>query len=128
MLDHVTISVADYERAKAFYCSVLRTINISLLFEKSADAGGMQAGFGAAKKPFFWICHRAISSGPVHVAFRAKSQEEVQSFYDAALSCKARDNGPPGLRQRYHPLYYSGFVLDLDGNNIEAVYKAWEQG
>jgi catechol 2,3-dioxygenase-like lactoylglutathione lyase family enzyme len=127
MLDHVTISVADYGLAKSFYCSVLSTINISLLFEKSAEAGGMQAGFGAANKPFFWISHRTILGGPVHIAFGAKSREEVQSFYDAALNFKAQDNGPPGMRPQYHPLYYSAFVLDLDGNNIEAVYKAWEQ-
>jgi hypothetical protein len=71
------------------------------------------AGMGVAPKADFWIGPGKPSFPPVHIAFTAKSREEVRKFYAAA--------GPPGLRPHYHSNYYGAFVLDLDGNNIEAV-------
>ena len=60
-------------------------------------------------------------SGPMHVAFTASSRTEVNGFYKAELSVGGRDNGAPGVRAHYHPNYYGAFVLDPDGNNVEAV-------
>jgi predicted lactoylglutathione lyase len=57
----------------------------------------------------------------VHVAFTAKSRSQVDAFHQAAMTAGGRDNGPPGLRPQYHPNYYGAFILDADGNNIEAV-------
>ena len=62
--------------------------------------------------------------GPIHVAFVAPSRAGVDAFYRAALAAGGKDNGPPGLRPHYHTNYYAAFVLDPDGNNIEAVCHA----
>ena len=75
-------------------------------------------------KPFFWIGEGERLGGHVHVAFVATSREAVDAFYRAALAAGGKDNGPPGLRPHYHANYYGAFVLDLDGNNIEAVCHA----
>jgi catechol 2,3-dioxygenase-like lactoylglutathione lyase family enzyme len=72
--------------------------------------------------PFFWIAERG--RGPdsgTHVAFRAPDNATVDAFHEAALAAGGRDNGGPGIREIYHPTYYGAFVLDPDGNNVEAV-------
>jgi catechol 2,3-dioxygenase-like lactoylglutathione lyase family enzyme len=79
------------------------------------------AGFGRDGKPSFWLGTGAHPSGPAHIAFAAATRAEVDAFYKAAIAAGARDNGPPGIREHYHPSYYGAFVLDPDGNNIEAV-------
>jgi catechol 2,3-dioxygenase-like lactoylglutathione lyase family enzyme len=81
---------------------------------------GDSAGFNDGKNTDFWItAERGMT--PLHVAFRASDQSQVQAFYKAALAAGAEDNGPPGYRD-YSPGYYAAFVLDPDGNNIEAVW------
>ena len=67
------------------------------------------------------MCDRGPDSG-THVAFRTEDRETVHAFHEAALAAGGRDNGGPGLREIYHPNYYGAFVLDPDGNNIEAVF------
>ena len=78
-------------------------------------------GFGG-EFPFFWVSHRGrgAQSG-VHVAFTAKDRPMVDAFHAAALEAGGTDNGGPGVREIYHPAYYGAFVLDPDGNNVEAV-------
>jgi predicted lactoylglutathione lyase len=92
--------------------------------EETGD--GAAVGFGADGKPFYWIGAGDGRSAPVHVAFTAKSRAAVDAFYQAALKAGGKDNGPPGLRPHYHADYYGAFVLDVDGNNIEAVSHAPE--
>ena len=123
MLDHIGFSVADFERSKAFYVKALDPIGIALLFELTAaeTGAGAHAGFGAEGKAFFWIGTGDKPKGGAHVAFAAKSRSEVDAFFSAALNAGGRDNGAPGLRPQYHANYYGAFVLDPDGNNIEAV-------
>jgi catechol 2,3-dioxygenase-like lactoylglutathione lyase family enzyme len=118
MLDHVGFGVSDYQRSKAFYEKALAPLGVTLLMEPVAQA----AGFGAAGKPFFWIETRgpAVQSG-LHVAFVVESRETVHAFHTAALDAGGTDNGAPGVREIYHPHYYGAYVLDPDGNNIEAV-------
>jgi catechol 2,3-dioxygenase-like lactoylglutathione lyase family enzyme len=120
MLDHVGIEVSDYERSKAFYTEALKPLGLELLMEPVASAGGF--GSRADQKPFFWISTRG---GPVvssaHVAFAAPDTETVDAFHAAALAAGAQDNGGPGKRETYHPHYYGAYVLDPDGNNVEAV-------
>ncbi len=72
----------------------------------------------------FWVGANGPRSGPIHVAFAADSREQVDAFHLAALAAGGRDNGAPGVRPEYHPNYYGAFVLDSDGNNIEAVCHA----
>ena len=118
MLDHVGLDVSDYERSRAFYEKALAPLGLKLMMEPVPGIGG----FGDGRKPFFWIGARgrAPQSG-VHVAFTSDSREAVDAFHAAAMEAGATDNGGPGVREIYHPNYYGAFVLDPDGNNVEAV-------
>jgi len=118
MLDHLGLDVTDFERSRAFYERALAPLGITLLMQPVPEV----AGFGHDQKPYFWIGRR--DRGPqtgVHVAFTAPSREVVDAFHAAALEAGATDNGGPGKREIYHPHYYGAFVLDPDGNNVEAV-------
>ena len=120
MLDHVGLEVSDYESSKAFYNDALKPLRMELLMEPHPSACGY--GLAADQKPFFWISARgrpAVSGA--HVAFQVPSTEMVDAFHAAALAAGAQDNGGPGKREIYHPSYYGAFVLDPDGNNVEAV-------
>ena len=80
--------------------------------------GGMGESDG---KPYFWINEqRQPATTNVHVAFAAPDRATVDAFHEAALAAGGTDNGGPGIREIYHPSYYGAFVLDPDGNNIEA--------
>ena len=119
-LDHVGLTVSDYDRSLAFYTKALAPLGIKvhMTFEGEGYKG---SGFGS-NRPFFWISVGAkLTEGNLHVAFTAANRQQVDEFYAAAMAAGARDNGPPGLREHYHPGYYGAFVLDPDGHNIEAV-------
>ena len=122
-LDHIGLSVSDFAAAKAFYTAALSPLGISVQMEVSKEVtGGFDAaGFGAAGKPFFWVAGGGRGMPGLHVAFAAASRAEVDAFYKAAIAAGGRDNGPPGIRAHYHPNYYGAFVLDADGDNVEAV-------
>jgi catechol 2,3-dioxygenase-like lactoylglutathione lyase family enzyme len=115
VIDHLGIKVSDYARSKAFYGSALAPLGYSLLMEYG-DVGG----FGAKGKPDFWISAGQVSA-PVHVALASPDRATVDAFHSAALAAGGSDNGAPGLRPQYHATYYGAFVLDPDGNNLEAV-------
>ena len=118
MLDHLGLDVSDYDRSKAFYAKALAPLGIELLMEPIPTVGG----FGEAGMSYFWIGHRGRPAQTgVHVAFKAESRGKVDAFHAAALDAGATDNGGPGMREIYHPNYYGAFVLDPDGNNVEAV-------
>jgi catechol 2,3-dioxygenase-like lactoylglutathione lyase family enzyme len=123
MLDHVGIPVSDYERSKVFYSKVLKALGYELVIEVSSDetGGERQAGFGAKGQAQFWIGTGKPIKGRVHFAFKARTREAVRAFYDAAMKSGGSDNGAPGLRPHYHENYFGAFVLDPDGQNIEAV-------
>jgi catechol 2,3-dioxygenase-like lactoylglutathione lyase family enzyme len=123
MIDHVGYPVLDYARARAFYLAALAPLGYRLLREVTdAETGGhgAHAGFGA-DRPDFWIGTGRTAVSGVHVAFRANDRAAVDAFHRAALAAGGKDNGAPGLRPHYHRDYYGAFVLDPDGNNIEAV-------
>lgn len=124
MIDHIGLAVADLDRAAGFYRAALAPLGLGVQMQVSDEmTGGRGAhlGFGRDGKPGFWIgTHRAPVTG-VHVAFAAPDRASVDAFYHAALAAGGRDNGAPGLRPHDHPHYYGAFVLDPDGNNIEAV-------
>lgn len=123
MLDHVGIPVSDYARAKGFYLQALRPLGYDLIIEVGSTTTGAadNAGFGAGKRPQFWISTGKPIKGRVHFAFEAKSRDAVRAFYNAAIKAGGSDNGAPGLRPHYHDNYFGAFVLDPDGHNIEAV-------
>jgi catechol 2,3-dioxygenase-like lactoylglutathione lyase family enzyme len=123
MIDHIGFSVADMDRAKAFYLSALKPLGLGVIMEVTPqETGGYAgAGFGAEGKPFFWIGTGAKAKGGLHVAFTARTRAEVDAFYRSAIAAGGKDNGAPGPRPHYHANYYGAFVFDPDGNNIEAV-------
>lgn len=121
MLDHVGIEVSDLERSRAFYEAALEPLGIRLMMEFEGAVGfGKETEHGP--KPFFWLNDRgrpAVSGA--HVAFGVRDTAQVDAFHAAALTAGGSDNGAPGPRPIYHPGYYGAFILDHDGNNIEAV-------
>jgi catechol 2,3-dioxygenase-like lactoylglutathione lyase family enzyme len=118
MLDHAGFAVSDYRSSKEFYEKALAPLGITLIMEPSGEA----AGFGRNGRPFFWIeAQGQPVRGRLHVAFLADDRASVDRFHAVALEAGATDNGAPGTREVYHPHYYGAYVLDPDGNNIEAV-------
>ncbi|MEA2217233.1 MAG: hypothetical protein QOK19_2794 [Solirubrobacteraceae bacterium] len=118
MLDHTGFNVSDYQRSKAFYEAALAPLGVTLLMEPAVGSGG----FGRDEIPFFWIHERPPSvQGGLHIAFTAEDRETVDAFHAAGLQAGGTDNGAPGPRPIYHQNYYGAFILDPNGNNIEAV-------
>ena len=118
MIDHLGINVSDYERSRAFYSHALAPLGYTLLMEPIPQT----AGFGREGKPDFWITQtREPVPRTTHFAFAVEDRDPVDAFHAAALEAGGADNGPPGVRAMYHPTYYGAYVLDPDGNNVEAV-------
>jgi catechol 2,3-dioxygenase-like lactoylglutathione lyase family enzyme len=115
MIAHTTLHVSDYQRSLAFYLEILEPLGY-----KNNMEFGDSAGFNDGKNTDFWIA-RNDTIVPTHLAFEAKSREQVISFHQAALTAGAKDNGRPGYRD-YSPGYYAAFIHDPDGHNIEAVW------
>lgn len=112
LIDHLHLRVADVERSKRFYRAVLEALGL-------ADAYGEGEGYFYADELYVDRAESTVSS--VHLAFQARSMAQVQAFHAAAIGAGGADNGPPGPR-KYHASYYAAFVLDPDGNNVEAVW------
>jgi len=124
VIDHVELPIADAEASGRFYEAVLAPLGLSLVvsIDPARTAhGGARHGFGKDGYPSLWIHEENGSRLPVHVAFTARERQAVDAFHEMALAHGGSDNGAPGVRERYHPSYYAAYVLDPDGNNIEAV-------
>src|SRR5436853_3548155 len=120
MLDHVSVGVSDLERAARFYEAALATLGLRRLVTRPATIG-----FGK-NYPEFWInlrkgLTRAPHESGTHICLRAKTTDEIDAFHAAALSNGGTSDGAPGLRPHERVKYYAAFVLDPDGNRIEAV-------
>jgi len=122
LIDHLHLVVSDIERSKRFYAAALGALGISI---------------GGEDTDYFWADELFVSSkdsksaagqltGRTHFAFQAPTKEAVNNFYEAGLAAGATSNGPPGDRP-YHPGYYAAFLLDPDGNNVEAVFHGVAQ-
>ena len=115
LIDHVHLIARDLETTQRFYAAAL------------AALGRKIEGEGAG---YFWSDEIFVSdekmstSGPthVHLAFQAADRATVDRFYQAAIAAGGKDHGKPGIRKEYHEGYYGAFVIDPDGNNVEAVY------
>jgi class 3 adenylate cyclase/catechol 2,3-dioxygenase-like lactoylglutathione lyase family enzyme len=111
LIDHVHLRVRDLEASKLFYGAVLAALGHEL--------SGEGEGYFSADELF--ASDDDEPTERLHLAFQARDRETVDAFYEAALEAGGRDNGAPGER-RYHPGYYAAYVLDPDGNNVEAVH------
>jgi catechol 2,3-dioxygenase-like lactoylglutathione lyase family enzyme len=118
MFDHVGLNVSDYGHSRSFYEGALAQLGYSVMM---AHKEWKLAGFGTGAKPEFWICQREPLTNGAHIAFQSPDRATVDAFHAAALASGGQDNGAPGPRPEYHAGYYSAFVLDPDGNNVEAV-------
>ena len=110
LIDHLVLYVKDIRKSTKFYRAVAKALDI----ESNADADHIQFDE-------IWVCEGSPRSH-VHLGFQAKTRNAVDAFYKAAVNAGGRDNGKPGERD-YHPGYYAAFVLDPDGNNIEATHQ-----
>ena len=120
MYDHIGLKVKDLEKSVDFYTAALGALGHVL---GSRDESG--AGFGPAGEPALWLYAVKAQTGPgMHVAFKAADHAAVDRFHKAGVKAGGRDNGKPGLRADYSPRYYAAFLIDPDGNNVEAVCLA----
>jgi catechol 2,3-dioxygenase-like lactoylglutathione lyase family enzyme len=117
VFDHVKIGVRDAGASKRFYGAVLAALDIPPLWE--SDRGAQYANLV--------VSGAAEVTAPLHIGFVARSREEVDAFHRAGIAAGFKDNGAPGVREQYSSeeagLYYAAFLLDPDGNNIEAVHR-----
>jgi catechol 2,3-dioxygenase-like lactoylglutathione lyase family enzyme len=125
MIDHTGIGVADVARSAVFYDAALGALGLRRVMQLPKNDGTDGVGYGV-DYPVFWIDRFHPFGVKQHTAFAAKSRAEVDAFYAAAIEAGGIANGPPGLRETakgYPPGYYAAFVVDPDGNNIEAVVR-----
>jgi catechol 2,3-dioxygenase-like lactoylglutathione lyase family enzyme len=121
VIDHVHIRVQDARASVSFYKTVLEPLGIPPIWE--SERGAQLANLVVTDG-------EPTTSGPVHVAFVGDSREQVDAFHRAGIEAGHRDNGPPGVREHYSSdeggRYYAAFLLDPDGNNVEAVYREFD--
>ena len=116
LIDHIGLVVRDFAASKAFYSAVFSALGIPFgSDERTLWADELFVGAPNSEKGQDQL------SGRLHIAFQAQDRAMVHAFHQAALAHGGRDNGAPGERA-YHPGYYAAFVLDPDGNNVEAVF------
>ena len=125
MIDHVILTVSNFERSVAFYVKALEPLGITNYIDYDGQDGHPDLkGFGADKKAFFWLKEGKPDPDAVHVGFVAKDNAEVDAFYKAALEAGGRSKEAPKARLEYYPGYYATWVLDPDGHDIEVVHKS----
>jgi catechol 2,3-dioxygenase-like lactoylglutathione lyase family enzyme len=122
MIDHLSVAVSDLTRAVAFYDAVFAPLGVRRLWTTRDAAGYGDAG---TDEPFaIKQCSpekSTAASAAVHVAFRAASRDAVNDFHVRAIAHGGTDDGAPGLHAEYGAGYFAAFVLDPDGNRLEAV-------
>ena len=125
MIDHTGIGVADVARSADFYDAALGALGLRRVMQLPESSGTDGIGYGV-DYPVFWIDRFHPHGVKQHTAFAAENRAAVDAFYAAAMNAGGIDNGPPGLRDTlsgYPPGYYAAFVIDPDGNNVEAVCR-----
>ena len=113
VFDHVQLHVRDLRASAAFYETVLAPLGIPMIVDHGE----------AVEFPNLALVGGRPPSGPMHLAFRAAAQDDVDAFHRAGVEAGYRDNGAPGERPQYR--YYAAYVLDPDDNNVEAVYRSY---
>jgi catechol 2,3-dioxygenase-like lactoylglutathione lyase family enzyme len=115
MFDHIGLSVSEFSRSLKFYSAALEPLGFHV-----ESQSGESAGLGKKGAPQLWLGKG--KAAPIHMALTAPNRKAVDAFHRAALHAGGKDNGAPGERPDYAPGYYAAFVLDPDGNNVEAVF------
>jgi len=124
MLDHVILTVSDFERSTAFYERALKPLGITEFMDFVGKDGHPDLkGFGDSGGFYVWLKQGKADPEAVHVGLRAESQAVVNAFFDAAIAAGGRVKTAPGPQLQYHPDYYATWVLDPDGHDIEVVNK-----
>ncbi|MBB5987181.1 VOC family protein [Sphingobium lignivorans] len=118
LIDHIQLVVADLAASRRFYEAIFKVLNIPVQSNSPHDFWADELFVSGPDSPEA----AGVLTGRHHLAFQAADRAMVDAFYAAGLEAGGRDNGAPGVRARYHPDYYGAFLLDPDGNNIEAVY------
>ncbi|MFK7964667.1 MAG: VOC family protein [Burkholderiaceae bacterium] len=126
MIDHLSTYTQHFDAARPFYCATLGALGYPVTFEMVSTwdedfPTGRLCAFGPDGKAVLWLIETKEPSTPRHLAFTAATRDLVHAFYDAGLASGGQTNGEPGLRPIYHEHYYGAFLLDPDGNNVEAV-------
>lgn len=118
LIDHIQLVVRDLKASEDFYTAVMSVLDIPVI----STGNGYFIADELVVSSSNSVTAQGTLTGRHHLAFQAKDRATVDAFYRAALAHGGQDNGAPGIRA-YHPDYYAAFVLDPDGNNIEAVYQ-----
>jgi catechol 2,3-dioxygenase-like lactoylglutathione lyase family enzyme len=116
MYDHIGIKVGNLDASVRFYTAALAPLGYVLY---SRDENG--AGFGPKGEPALWLYPHKGAVGGAHIAFRASGHDAIRKFHAEGMEAGGSDNGGPGLRSDYSPTYFAAFLIDPDGNNVEAV-------
>jgi catechol 2,3-dioxygenase-like lactoylglutathione lyase family enzyme len=117
MYDHIGLRIGDLDASVRFYTAALAPLGYVLC---SRDDNG--AGFGPKGEPALWLhLHKGKANTGAHVAFRAPDHAAIRKFHSEGLKGGGRDNGEAGHRKDYSPTYFAAFLIDPDGNNVEAV-------
>ncbi|MET0281547.1 MAG: VOC family protein [Steroidobacteraceae bacterium] len=123
MIHHIDIPVDDIARSRSFYDQLLAPLGITALMHRHNPQGHEAVGYGVTPDPVFWIRSGRPAIRRLHVGFLASSRAVVDAFHAAGVAAGGISNGEPGLRTQYEADYYAAYVLDPDGNNIEAVCR-----
>lgn len=117
MFDHIGLQVKDLAASVRFYEAALAPLGLVLCSRDDTSAG-----FGPKDAPALWLyANPAVKPSRTHVALSADARKAVDRFFAAGIDAGGKDNGKPGIRADYSPTYYAAFLLDPDGNNVEAV-------
>jgi catechol 2,3-dioxygenase-like lactoylglutathione lyase family enzyme len=118
MIDHVILNVSDLTASRRFYIAALTPMGYEVIWDLPE-----WLGLGPSGTAEFWVADRKPTHTAVHVSFACDDVDTVAAFHEAGVGAGGLDNGAPGVREHYGPEYFCAFVLDPDGNNIEAVCR-----
>lgn len=129
MIDHLSTYTTRFEAAKKFYDATLGALGYGVVVEMvttwdAAFPTARVAAYGPPGKPTVWLIEKKVPSGKHHTGFSAASRAAVDAFHRAGLQAGGTDDGAPGPRPHYGPTYFGAFLLDPDGNSVEAVTHA----
>ncbi|KIO19565.1 hypothetical protein M407DRAFT_246131 [Tulasnella calospora MUT 4182] len=125
-LDHVGIKVPTeiWDKVLKTYLTVLAPLGVTQMYTFGGDGKPCVVGLGVPNKPFLWLRQtedEAADPRPAHIAITADTRAQIDEFHKLAMEAGLKSNGPPGLREHYHPTYYGAYVFDQMGNNLEVV-------
>jgi catechol 2,3-dioxygenase-like lactoylglutathione lyase family enzyme len=125
MIDHIILTVSDFERSVAFYAKALKPLGTTNFADYEGHDGHPDLkGFGDGKRAFFWLKQGKPDPASIHWGFIAENNQAVDAFYKAAIAAGAKDNISPRARLEYYPGYYAADVFDPDGYTFEVVHKS----